>query len=210
MKSFYKGSSGAPAVHLPKDVYDAMNLKTNLKFWPQKKKRVRHPVTGLGGILSQIEKEIKVVEGGSGDDRETANVDEVQVEIARALKNKYDTTPPVLASQKVIPFQYELDREKKLKKMAKYAIERQQLFTSHLANQEAMSEKKTRDAYKTLFVGRLDKTITPEQLREVFESKFGDLLSLHLITTKTKKNYAFLEFANEVYKVFFTRREETF
>ena len=60
-----------------------------------------------------------------------------------------------------------------------------------------MQEKKTKDAYKTLFVGRLEKTITPDELKEVFESKFGDVLTLQLITTKTRKNYAFVEFVNE-------------
>lgn len=60
-------------------------------------------------------------------------------------------------------------------------------------------ERATKDAFKTIFVGRLSYDVTESQLRHEFE-KFGHILSIFIIRdtiTGKAKGYAFIEFERD-------------
>lgn len=68
----------------------------------------------------------------------------------------------------------------------------------HLGDPNAANERKTEDAYKTLFVGRISYETTEKQLRQEFE-QWGPVKKVRLVEDEEGKSrgYGFVEYENE-------------
>ena len=86
---------------------------------------------------------------------------------------------------------------KKLKAQAHYALKTQQELFSY--DPYAPNDLKTTNALLTLFVARLPKNITEDELRKFMTENGGEVVSVRIIKNpkSLKKCYAFVEFANK-------------
>lgn len=74
------------------------------------------------------------------------------------------------------------------------------MYCGHLlvGNPNAEDERKTEDAYRTLFVGRISYETTEKQLRQEFE-QYGNVKKVRLVEDDEGKSrgYGFVEYENE-------------
>lgn len=176
-KGVPKGVSGAPSVHLPKDVYAMFESKDKVVHWKPKQKRMVTPMMGMGKFVKKI---------------------------------KLEFTPkrwkgPVLNEndqrKRMIGRRYELKELERDRRMAKYAqAVQRRLIDSHydpLDNPQG-NEKKTSDGFKTLFVTRLSKDTTEEELED-FMKQYGHVVNTRVVRDlkNVSKRYAFVEFDDD-------------
>lgn len=189
-----KGSTGPPAVHLPKHLYamfdpavagDASTTSAAERFWPKKRRRVATRLSGVAAFA---------LSSSSKENPETSHGE------------------PVEEGAKVVPTLEELAREHKRKRASESALKvqlRLGTWDPHDPKTKAAAEGLiTKEAFNTLFVGRLAETTTDAGLRAFAErlaagrnsntSSPSSITHVRVVrdsVTSKSKRYGFVEFA---------------
>ncbi|GBG23914.1 U1 small nuclear ribonucleoprotein 70 kDa [Hondaea fermentalgiana] len=172
-----KGASGPPTMHLPQHVYALFQEKpleksTEESGLPPRDPKVlaEHPITGVAKLLDRFE----------DFDRKRPPPHKATVILAEST----------LREEARAAKRRKVAEAKDVRRAEREATARKRAETW---DPQADPEKKTGDAYNTLFVAHLRRKTTEDQVREHFE-KFGEIAKVVLVP---KMGYAFVEFAQE-------------
>ena len=172
-----KGASGPAAVYLPPPIYSLFVPRVAVEWKPKpgvqarELSRERNRTAGVGALMGLFENaptDDGTIKGGEAGEI----IETVQL------------TPREL---------FEKKKKEKLEKAAKKLEEAIVAWDPH-----APDNKHTKDAYKTLFVGRLSYSVTPEALKSLME-EFGEVTHAHIVEDLEgrSRGYGFVEFAEE-------------
>jgi len=166
-----KGATGPASMHLPPNVYDLFDPRPPLLHWSTPKRRTRELPRDVSNVTERFEKETKVSEGFK---------------------------PTEIPSLLIIRQEEKLLRQKKkdATRKHKFALH-QENVAERIKNRDPQKEeegkRKTKNAYNTLFVGRISSATTEFKVKSHFE-RYGKVSETVLIR---KRHYAFIEFETE-------------
>ncbi len=172
-----KGASGPPAVFLPPPIYGLFAPHPAPLWKPKPGMKARHRallrnrLTGVSALVKLLEVRNEKAEDG--------------IEAGEVSEGKrVQLTPRELLQQK---------KERKLE-----AADMKLKDAIALWDPNAPDSKHTKDAYKTLFVGRLSKKVTSEALKVAMQD-YGDVANVCIVEdlNGNSRGYAFVEFMTE-------------
>lgn len=169
-----KGAAGPPSVHLPGDVYHQFDLP-QVVFWKNRSqsKNYTQPLRGLGSFMqARFTPPDQLIE-------------------PRSLHNQQEP------EARLIKRAWELREVRKLRRQADYALKVQQRLMVWDPYDD--NPNKTKNAFFTLFVGRLSSSTTEEELRTFMETTGGEVVSVRIVRDikLPSRVFAFVEFAEE-------------